>query len=126
MNEKQSDKREFQNMIAKYRNRATIQIICATVLSALCVFAFLKTGHTRKNEDNLKALVIVLYFGSYAMWIISSMTLARAKGHDRDSTGILFAVCYIVGFCLPILQILLPLFIIFGLEDKTKDRMHRR
>jgi uncharacterized membrane protein YhaH (DUF805 family) len=113
-------------MISKYRNWALVQIFLAIVLSVLLGMVFYKSNHVRVGEDNWTALGVVLYFVAYAMWVISSLTLARAKGYQRDAMGALFTICFVIGFCIPILPLLFPFFIIFGLEDKTKDRMRRR
>ena len=112
-------------MIFKYRNRAVLQIVVAIILSVLLVIVFRKSIHVRVGEDNWTALGVVLYLAAYAMWVISSLNLARAKGYQRDAMGALFTICFVIGFCIPILPLLFPFFIIFGLEDKTKDRMRR-
>jgi hypothetical protein len=113
-------------MISKYRNRALLQIVIAVVLSVLLVIAFRKSIHTIAGKDNWTILVLTLYVAAYAMWVVASLSLARARGYQRDAMGALFAVCFIIGFCIPILPLLFPFFIIFGLEDKTKDRKRRR
>jgi cytochrome c oxidase assembly factor CtaG len=113
-------------MISKYRNRALLQIVIAIVLSVLLVVVFRKSIHTFVNKNNWTALGVILYVASYAMWVMASLSLARARGYQRDAMGVLFAVCFIIGFCIPILPLLFPFFIIFGLEDKTKDKMRRR
>ena len=113
-------------MISKYRNWAFLQIVVAVILSVLLVLVFRKATHMLHGADNWNALGIILYVAAYGMWVISSLTLARAKGYQRDAMGALFTICFVIGFCIPILPLLFPFFIIFGLEDKTKDRMRRR
>jgi hypothetical protein len=111
-------------MIARYRNRAFLEIFLATVLSGLFATVFHKATHMGRDSDNWNALWIVLYLAAYAMWVMASLSLAKAKGYERDAMGALFMMCFIVGFCIPLLPILFPFFIIFGLEDKIKRRMH--
>lgn len=113
-------------MIAKHRNRALVQIVVAIALSAALVVVFRKGVHTHEGADNWMVLGIVLYFAAYAAWVSASLTLARARGYQRDAMGALFMVVFVIGFCIPILPLLFPFFIIFGLQDKTKDRMRRR
>ena len=114
-------------MITKYRNRAFLQMTAAIILSAALVFVIYKARHMRGDAGNLVGLGLLLYLAAYVMWAMSSLTLARARGYQRDAIGALFGVCCILGlFCFPILPMLFPFYIIFGLEDKTKDRMRRR
>jgi hypothetical protein len=115
-------------MIAKYRNRALWQILIAVILSVSLVLVFKRAQSTRYSQDNTNWLCValLLYLASYAMWVIASLTLARARGYQRDAMGAIFVVCYILGFCIPILPLLFPFFIIFGLDDKTKGMRRGR
>ena len=113
-------------MITKYRNRALLEIAIAIVLSVLLVLVFRKCHHVREGLSNWLCLGIFLYFAAYAMWVVASLSLARARGYQRDAMGVLFVVCFVAGFCIPIFPLLFPFFIIFGLEDKTKNSKRRR
>ena len=103
-----------------------MQIVVAVILTVLTILAFRKGGNLRHGADSWNVLAIVLYVAAYAMWVKASLTLAKARGYRRDTIGVLFAVCFIVGFCIPILPPLFPFFILFGLDDKVKDRLRRR
>jgi cytochrome c oxidase assembly factor CtaG len=113
-------------MIAKHRNWALVQIVVAIALTVALVMVFRKSVHVREGADNWDVLGIALYVAAYAAWVSASLTLARARGYQRDAMGALFMVVFVIGFCIPILPILFPFFIIFGLQDRTKDRMRRR
>jgi len=113
-------------MIAKHRNWALVQIAVAIALSAALVMVFRKSGHMREEAANWNVLGIALYVAAYAAWVTASLTLARARGYQRDAMGALFMVVFVVGFCIPALPLLFPFFIIFGLQDRTNDRMRRR
>jgi ABC-type phosphate transport system permease subunit len=112
-------------MITKYRNRSILQAICALVLSVLLVIVFRKSIHVRTSHDWF-VLALVLYFATWAMWVMTSLSLARAKGYSRDLAGTLFLIFIIVGFCVPIALVAFPFYIIFAMEDKTKGRTRRR
>jgi hypothetical protein len=114
-------------MITKHRNRAFIQMGIALVLTVSMVLVFMSLAAKRRQHqdmDSWAALAIVLYLGSYAMWTAASLTLARAKGYPRDFGGALFLGCFILGFCIPIVPVLFPFYILFGLEDRAKRRSH--
>lgn len=115
-------------MIRKYRNRAALYSVVAVALTVLFVVLLRKSWHVRPSEDvsNLEALWVLIYFAAWSMWALTSLSLARAKGYSRDMVGTLFAVLFIIGSCcIPAVVILLPFYIIFALEDKTRDRIRR-
>jgi len=112
-------------MITKYRNRSIILAIFALALSVLLVVVFRKSIRVRTSDD-WTALAVVLYLAAWAMWVMTSLSLARAKGYSRDLAGTLFLVFIVIGFCVPIAPVLFPFYIIFAMEDKAKDRMRRR
>jgi cobalamin synthase len=112
-------------MISKYRNRALIQIVIAITLTILLVLVFRMANRFRPSSDDWFVLALILYVAAYAFWVMGSLSMAKARGYNGDSIGFLFMVCFIVGFCIPILPLLFPFFIIFGLEDKTKNRTRR-
>jgi hypothetical protein len=115
-------------MITKYRNRSIFLAAGAIVSSALLVVTFRKMMHTPMDQrtDGLTTLIVVLYFASWAMWVMTSLSLAKAKGHSRDLAGTLFMVFLLVGFCVPTTPLLFPFFVLFAMEDKTKNGMRRR
>jgi hypothetical protein len=107
-------------MIAKYRNRGIIQIVCALVLTVLLVVLIRNRG-PRVSDDKV-ALGFLLYCAAWTMWMVASFSLAKARGYASDFTGTLFLLFFIVGFCFPIAPMLFPLYIVFALKDKTRDR----
>jgi hypothetical protein len=56
-----------------------------------------------------------------ATWLVGGVKLAKAKGYDG---GVAMGVL-LVGYLVPVISILMPLIILFGFEDKTKNRRSR-
>ena len=112
-------------MIVKHRNWAFLQMVIAILLSVLFIIVLRKAKHMNHGADDWNVLGVVLYVAAYAMWVMASFSLARAKGYHGDAMGALLTVCLILGFCIPILPILFPFYMIFGLEDKTKGRRRK-
>ena len=73
-------------------------------------------------SENQGALCLVIFFATWIMWMITSFSLTRAKGYARDLAGSLFMLFFILGFCIPFARMLFPIYIIFALKDKTKNR----
>jgi cobalamin synthase len=116
-----------QIMISKYRNRALWQIMMALILTGLVVLLMYRIRHSGYHRsDGWAAAGLFLYVGTYVMWMMASLSLARARGYNRDAMGALFIICYLVGFCIPPLPLMFHLFILFGLEDKAKNKQRRR
>jgi hypothetical protein len=115
-------------MITKYRNRSIFLAMGAIISTTLLAITVCKMMHTPMDQrtDGLTALIVVLYVASWAMWVMTSLSLARAKGHSRDLAGTLFMVFLVVGFCIPITPLLFPFVVLFAMEDKTKNGMRRR
>jgi uncharacterized membrane protein len=116
-------------MISKYRNRALLQTIFAIILTiSTVVFLVVLHKHIyRRDESNdWGVLIIPLFFADWAMWMLVSFTLAKAKGYSKDFAGGLFIMMFILGFCIPMAPMLFPLYIIFAMEDRAKDRTRRR
>jgi hypothetical protein len=113
-----------ESMITKYKNRSLLYFACAVALTAGLVWLCSYLYHTRYRErhDGLAAIAIFGYLAAWILWMLVGFNLARAKGYSRDFTGVLFVVVYILGFCVPILVFAFPIFILFGLEDKSKMR----
>jgi hypothetical protein len=111
-------------MITKYRNRAFFQMAVAIILSVALGFICHNMPRRREESEGRMILALFVYIAAYVMWVLASLTLARARGYNRDAMGAVFSVCCILGFCcFPILPILFPFYIIFGLRDLTKDKL---
>ena len=113
-------------MITKYRNRAIFYAACALGLTVLFVVLVHKGRQHIEMSENMGIVCLLVFFAAWTMWMITSFSLTKAKGYSKDLAGGLFMLCFILGFCIPIAPMLFPLYIIFALEDKTKDRMRRR
>ena len=115
-------------MITKYRNRSLIYLTVAVVLSVVLGLLMHKTIHTRISERSggVLAFLIIGYIVAWISWVLVGFSLARAKGYSQDFTGTLFMVVYFFGICLPIVVVAFPLYILFGMEDKAKNRSRRR
>jgi drug/metabolite transporter (DMT)-like permease len=113
-------------MISKYRNHAIWQSTCAIGLTVLFIVLVVKGRQHGMMSDNLGVLCLIIYVAAWVMWMVTSFTLTRAKGYVRDFAGTLFLLFFILGICIPIAPLLFPFYIIFALEDKTKDRKRRR
>lgn len=115
-------------MISKHRNRAILQLVVALSMTALLVGMFynermnLRFGHL---NDGWIALGFLFYLATVTMWMVASFSLARAKGYHSDMVGGIFLFLIILGFCFPIAPLVFPGFVIFGLKDKTRERMRR-
>lgn len=115
-------------MIAKYRNRSLIYLICAIALTiGLGLMLQHSERHIFRGQNNgLAALGIIGYVGAWVSWMLVGFNLARAKGYSRDFTGSMFVGVYILAICFPPLFIGFPLYILFGLEDRARDRSRKR
>ena len=87
------------------------------------VFGFTKIGP--RTSDGMIALLIVFYLATVTMWMVGSFSLAKAKGYSSDMMGAVFIFLFILGFCFPIAPFVLPAVVLFGLKDKTRERLRR-
>jgi hypothetical protein len=110
-------------MISRFRNRSLLQYAIAILLTVLFGIVASRINRVNVNDDQL-VMLILLYVGSWVMWMWGSFTLAKAKGYGSDWSGNVFIFLLALGFCFPIAPFIFPGFIIFGLKDKTRD--HRR
>jgi hypothetical protein len=108
-------------MISKYRTKGFIQLACAVATSALLVYLFLRRDG-QHSSDNYSILLIFLYLGSWTMWMISSFTLAKAKGYAGVMAGGILLFLILLGFCFPVAAFVFPAVALFGLKDKTKEK----
>jgi len=115
-------------MITKYRNRSLIYLSVAVVLTVAVGFLIHKNIHTRVSQRSggLMAFCVIGYIVAWISWVLVGFNLSRAKGYSKDFTGTLFMVVYFIGICFPILVVGFPLYILFGMEDRAKDRSRRR
>jgi len=111
-------------MIARYRNKGFIQLACAVAMTALLVFLYSRWDR-RSPNDNIVILLVFLYFACWVLWMVASFTLAKAKGYSTDLAGGIFLFLIVVGFCFPIAALLFPIVVLFGLNDKTRERLRR-
>lgn len=111
-------------MIARYRNKGFIQLACAVAMTALLVFLFVRWDR-RSPNDNIGVLLLLLYFACWTLWMMASFTLAKAKGYSADLAGGIFLSLIVLGFCFPIAVLLFPIVVLFGLNDKTRERLRR-
>jgi len=114
-------------MIAKYRNRTLIYLTLASALTVAIAFLVHKNMHTRVSErsSGLIAFGVIGYIVAWISWVLVGFSLARAKGYSQDFTGTLFMVVYFIGLCFPVVVVAFPLYILFGMEDKAKNRSRR-
>ena len=92
------------------------------------VYPSSKHIHTRVSQRSggLMAFCVIGYIVAWISWVLVGFNLSRAKGYSKDFTGTLFMVVYFIGICFPILVVGFPLYILFGMEDRAKDRSRRR
>jgi hypothetical protein len=114
-------------MIAKYKKRSILCLICSMAMTVGFVwFAnYLYRHRLRDRNDSLDVVLIFGYIATWIMWLAVGFNLARAKGYSREFTGSLFVVVYAIGFCVPFIVLAFPLYILFGMEDKTKQWSRR-
>jgi hypothetical protein len=110
-------------MIPRLRNRGILQLTCGLALTvAFIATALASRRQAHRISDERILLLILLYFASVIMWMVGSFTLARAKGHGRDTIGGIFLFLLLLGFCVPIAPFVFPGVVIFGLKDRTRER----
>jgi len=110
-------------MISKYRNRGILELAGALILTVvLILIAVSSRRQVQGMSDERIMVLLLLYLATMTMWMVGSFTLARAKGHGRDTIGGIFLFLFLLGFCVPIAPFLFPGFVIFGLKDKTRER----
>ncbi len=114
-------------MIAKYRNRSAIYLVGAILLTVglVLISRYLLRTRFTERRDGLGGIAIFGYVAAWVMWILVGFNLARAKGYSRDFVGTMFLFVYIFGFCMPLVVMLFPIYILVAMEDKTKNRMRR-
>lgn len=113
-------------MITKHRNRGISQLAIAILMTAALVFGFMKSGRkTSETSDGVFALLFLLYLATVTMWMVGSFSLAKAKGYGTDMMGGIFIFLFILGFCFPVAPLVFPAVVIFGLKDKTRERLRR-
>ena len=110
-------------VITKYRNRAIAQLAFVMLMTAGLILGSVKGG--RKMDDGMIALLFLLYLATGTMWIVGSFSLAKAKGYSSDMIGGVFIFLVILGFCFPIALFVFPVVVLFGLNDKTRERLRR-
>jgi hypothetical protein len=112
------------NMITKYRNRSILYFICSIALTVGLVWLSYHLWRIRFTgpHDGLKALAIFGYVATWFSWVLVGFNLARAKGYSRDFAGSMLVCLYIIGLCFPVVVVAFPLYILFGLEDKSKNK----
>ena len=110
-------------MITKYRNRGIAQLFLAILMTAGLILVFMKTE--RKMSDGMTALLLLFCLATLTMWMVRSFSLAKAKGYSGDMMGKVFIFLFVLGFCFPIAPFVFPVVVIFGLEDKTRERLRR-
>lgn len=111
-------------MIAKDRNRAFMQFVCALILTVLQLIFFLKIQRLVATQDEF-VVFFLTYFSSVALWMLGSYNLAKAKGYDSHTIGGVFIVLFIAGFCVPMAALLYPAVVLFGLPDKNRRGRRR-
>jgi len=111
-------------MIAKYRNKGLLQLACAVAMTALFVYLILY-WKIRSPSDNRGIVLALLYFACWTMWMVASFTLAKAKGYATDLAGGILLFLILLAFCFPIAVFLFPVVVLFGLNDKTRERLRR-
>jgi predicted permease len=92
-------------------------------MTAGLVFSFTKLNH--RTSDGTIALLLLFYLATVTMWMVGSFSLARAKGYSSDMMGAVFIFLFILGFCFPVAPFVFPAVVVFGLKDKTRERLRR-
>ena len=96
-------------MIPKHRNRAILQLASALALTvAIIVIAVSSRRQPQRISDERIVVLLLLYLGSMTLWMIGSFSLARAKGHGRDTIGGIFLFLFLLGFCVPLAPLFSP------------------
>jgi hypothetical protein len=140
----QSGATRFNNtMDARLRNRGWLKLgisvlilLVGAAFMALIKFRAADPRHPGQNFQLLGALVTLTVI-IFAIW--GNIDLANAKGHGSELVAVLVVVCLLtlVAFAfllsmifamlvLPALVLGVPLFILLGLEDKTRRGRHGR
>jgi hypothetical protein len=116
-------------MIPKYRNWGVGLSICASALTVLLFAAMRKgfgiggMGREKWHDD-----ILLLYLGAVSLWMLASVSLAKAKGYGGEVMGRTFITLFLIGYCCPGALFIFPL-LGFFLKDKTsrsRRGAHRR
>jgi hypothetical protein len=130
-------------MDARLRNRGWLKLglsvlilFVGAALMAIIKFRAADPRHPGQNFQLLGTLVTLTVI-IFAIW--GNIDLANAKGHGSELVAVLVVVCLVVlvvfafflsmifaMLFLPALVIGVPLFILLGLEDKTRRGRHGR
>ena len=114
-------------MLPRYRKKGFVQLAVAAAMTALLVFLIVRREKPHVS-DGYAVVSLFLFIGCWVMWMLASLTLAKAKGYDVRTSEGLFAGLLVLGFCfMPVMMIAFPVVVLFGLKDKTRGRAtHRR
>jgi type IV secretory pathway VirB6-like protein len=140
----QSGAPKFNNTVdARLRNRGWLKLglsvlilFVGATLMAIIKFRAADPRHLGQNFQLLGALVTLTVI-MFAIW--GNIDLANAKGHGSELVAVLVVLCLVIlvvfafflstifaMLFLPALVIGVPLFILLGLEDKTRRGRHGR
>lgn len=89
----------------------------------LCGVAIAKSSGMRDNE--WRQYILPSYLCAAVLWMISSYTLAQAKGYQSDALGRVLLISFFLGFCCQPAALIFP-FLGFFLEDKARPRRRSR
>jgi len=113
-------------MISKYRNRALIYCVFAVTLTVIALSLGPKVSHLRVERSGIMiASTTIASIAAWVLWVLTGLSLVRAKGYSKDFTGSLFMMVIFFGMCCPFLIIGFPLVVLFGMEDKTRHKRRR-
>jgi hypothetical protein len=106
-------------MIKRYRNRAIKKL--SVGLSLILMLTVLVLFRRHGIPAGIIAVgAVILGAGGSIFYIQGCIALAEAKGHSGSTVAAIIIVSY---FCFAPLLLLIPLIVLFGLRDQTKDRL---
>ena len=106
-------------MIKRYRNRAIQKLSIGFSLILILAVLVLLRKHGIPDGVIAVAAVLLGAVGSI-LYIQGCIALAEAKGH---SGAVVAAVIIVAYCCFAPLLFLIPLILLFGLKDQTKDKL---
>lgn len=105
----------------RLQTRAWIKIVIAYALLAAAIVAGSQYGFQKRlhPDEDLGIIALFCYILTQVFGVWGSFDLARARGYPEE----VIVGMVVIGFlCAPILILILPLAVFFGLEDKNRKR----
>lgn len=105
-------------MRIKYRNRA-IKLIGLGITMIVALVFLVVLGRHHIPDGVIAVLGVLLGIGGSIFYIQGCIALAEARGYTGASVAAIIIVSYL---CFAPLLLFIPLILLFGFKDQTRDR----